>query len=643
MSTVRELVTKILFAVDKSGLKQAENTIKNVKNQLAQIGDAGAKAGSAAANGLRQVSSAADESAKRLDRMVNTGIAIGESFKRGLREARDAARGFGGAWMDNFRGKSPKELRSMGKDAMSLGAERMAMGTALLAPLYVPVKAAMTFESGMADIRKVVDFESDAEYKKMASDISALSLRIPVAVEGLQSIVAAGGQSGIEKENLLAFAEAAAKMGVAFDISMEDAGQQMASWRAGMNLSQAEVEALGDKINLLGNTTAASSPKIAEFITRVGSFAKVAGMAEGVTSALGATIIAAGTEPDIAATAVQNMVLALSSGESASKKQKAALQELGFEAEEMAKYFHRDAEGAVLAVLRGLKGLEPYRQTSVMEDIFGRESIKGLSKTISNLESLENNFRKVGDASQYAGSMQKEFDQRAATTEYSLQRLRNHIDELSREAGAGLLPVVEELSNILMPIIKTVTEFVKENPKLVTGIMLVVAAIGGLLFVLGGLGVAVGGITTLIGLLPAGFVAAIAAAGPWIAALVVIGGLLYAIYTHWDEIVSFITTHATAAWEKLKEVATACLDAIIGLIDNAINKVKDFFAALGDGLMSDRLAEINNNKVDEWERGSGGSNISITQNNRIEGYKADDVAQIIEDAGDVMPAFYSGQ
>ena len=613
VATVRELVTKVVFSVDRSGLSQTEKTINNVKTRLEKTGEAGKKAGSVAANGLRQVSSAADESARKLDKMVTMGISIGESFKRGLREARNAARGFGGVLRSTFQNKSTQDLRNMGRDAMTLGAERMAMGTALVAPLYVPIKAAMAFESGMADIRKVVDFESTEEFKKMGQDISNLSLRIPVAVEGLQAIVAAGGQSGIGKDNLIAFAEAAAKMGVAFDISMEDAGQQMASWRAGMRLSQKEVEALGDKINLLGNTTAASAPKIAGFVTRVGSLAKTAGMSEGATAALGAAIIAAGTEEEVAATSVQNMILTLSSGEAATKKQADALAELGFDAVEMAKYFHDDAEGAILAVLKALKGLEPYRQASVMTEIFNRESIKGLSKTLVTLDDLERNFQKVGDAAQYAGSMQREFDERAATTEYSVQRAKNHLEELSREVGAGFLPIIEELTKLLMPLIKEITEFVKANPKLVTGVLLVVAALGGLLFVIGGLGVMLGGITTLIGLIPAGLAAAAVAAGPWIAALVVISGLLYAIYTHWDEIVDFIKTHATAAWEALKSAASACLETIVGWLDRALNKAREFANALKNSFIEDRLADMRNNTVDEWEHSGGGSSYTRNQ------------------------------
>lgn len=45
----------------------------------------------------------------------------------------------------------------------------------------------------------------------MSKDILDLSTKIPMTADGLAAIVAAGGQSGINKSDLLPFAESAAK------------------------------------------------------------------------------------------------------------------------------------------------------------------------------------------------------------------------------------------------------------------------------------------------------------------------------------------------------------------------------------------------------------------------------------------------
>ena len=119
----------------------------------------------------------------------------------------------------------------------------------------------------------------------MSRDVLELSKRIPMTADALAQIVASGGQSGIDKKDLTAFAESAAKMGVAFDITADHAGQMMAQWRTAFNMGQKDVEELADKINHLGNNTAASALPISEVVTRIGPLGEVGGMASGEIAA----------------------------------------------------------------------------------------------------------------------------------------------------------------------------------------------------------------------------------------------------------------------------------------------------------------------------------------------------------------------
>ena len=97
------------------------------------------------------------------------------------------------------------------------------------ATVAMPVKLAIDFESAMADVKKVVDFDTPQQFKQMQDDILRLTHTIPMAGTEIAQIVAAGGQSGVARENLLGFATNAAKMGVAFDMAAGDAGKAMAT------------------------------------------------------------------------------------------------------------------------------------------------------------------------------------------------------------------------------------------------------------------------------------------------------------------------------------------------------------------------------------------------------------------------------
>mgnify|MGYP002691401850 CR=1 FL=1 len=59
---------------------------------------------------------------------------------------------------------------------------------------------AIKFESAMADVKKVVNFDTPAQFKEMGDDILKLTRTIPMAGEEIAAIVAAGGQSGVARK-----------------------------------------------------------------------------------------------------------------------------------------------------------------------------------------------------------------------------------------------------------------------------------------------------------------------------------------------------------------------------------------------------------------------------------------------------------
>lgn len=62
------------------------------------------------------------------------------------------------------------------------------------------VQPAVQFESVMADVKKVVNFDTPEQFGQMSKDVLLMSTRIPMAADGIGAIVAAAGQSGIARE-----------------------------------------------------------------------------------------------------------------------------------------------------------------------------------------------------------------------------------------------------------------------------------------------------------------------------------------------------------------------------------------------------------------------------------------------------------
>ncbi|EIM1582149.1 phage tail tape measure protein [Salmonella enterica] len=435
-----------------------------------------------------------------------------------------------------------RELKGFQKEMAGLAIGAATAGTAVLGALALPMNAAIGFESKMADIRKVVDGLDDKKaFAQMSDDILTLSTQLPMAAEGIAEIVAAGGQAGISRGDLMQFANDAVKMGVAFDTTAEESGQMMAQWRTAFKLTQEDVVVLADKINYLGNTGPANAKKISDIVTRIGPLGGVAGVASGEIAAMGATIAGMGVESEIASTGIKNFMLSLTAGNSATKAQKQAMAFLKLNPRKLAEDMQKDSRGAMLKVLDSLAKVPKAKQAAVMNALFGKESLSAIAPLLTNLDLLRTNFDRVADAQEYGGSMQKEYASRAATTENQLVLLKNSVNAISVTLGETFLPAINEAAEAVMPYLEQVRAFVRANPELVQSAAKFGAALLAVGVSIGSLSRAVKILNSVINLSPAKVA---------IAALVA-GAML--IIENWDDVAPVIK----AVWQEVDNVAQA--------------------------------------------------------------------------------------
>ncbi|MEJ5037713.1 phage tail tape measure protein [Acinetobacter johnsonii] len=436
------------------------------------------------------------------------------------------------------------------------------------AAMTVPVKLAIDYESSLADVKKVFN-GTEAEFKSINNEIVEMSTRLPMAAKDIAAIVAAGAQSGIASKELTTFAETAVKMGVAFDISAEESGQSMAELRTAFRMSQAQVTTLADQINYLGNNTPAAAKGILEIVQRIGPLGEVGGFAASSIAALGATLRGMGIQEEIAATGIKNTMLALVAGESATKRQISAYKELGLDYGKVAKDMQKDANGTTLMVLKQIAALDKYKQASVLSDLFGKESLSAIAPLLTNMSALEKNLGLVADKSQYAGSMEKEYAARAATSANNIKLLKNSVAALGIDIGNVLLPPLNSLILKARTFTNDVRNWAKENPALAATLTKV--AVAGIVL-LGGISALVLGIVTLLGplailkmtfgALGIGFGALGAIFSP--IGLVILGvvaavaGAAYLIYRNWEPISGFFKY----VWSSIK---TAFGGGILGV------------------------------------------------------------------------------
>ena len=356
-----------------------------------------------------------------------------------------------------------KQSIGMGEDGLNRLANAAKKAAAVAASAFAAlqiaefagdcVNAAMEYESAMADVAKVVDGLKDENgnltesYHEMSDAILDMSKNIPMTAEELSQIMAAAGTAGIATEDLTRFTEVAAKMGVAFDSTAEQAGEWMAIWRTALGLTQDEVEALGDQINYLGNTSSENALKLSQIVTDIGSLAKISGVSASELAALGAATT--GIDANVAATGLKNMFVAMGQGTQATEKQQKILEKLGFTSTEVAERMQIDSKGMILDLLESINQLPKAEQEAAISGYFGKESLATIAVLAGNLDNLKDQFEKVGDAAAYTGSMEAEYATRAATSANNVQLLENRMNALKIQLGTYLLPVLNTVLGVL--------------------------------------------------------------------------------------------------------------------------------------------------------------------------------------------------
>ena len=355
--------------------------------------------------------------------------------------------------------------RSQMMDVVSLGAS-----------LYGLVKPAVAFESAMADVKKVVDFDSPEELRQMESEIKKLSETIPLTLEGLAQIVAAGGQLGVPKAELTSFAETAAQMSVAFDITADEAGQSMAKLSNVLQMPIREMSKVGDVINHLSNNIAATAPEIVEVNLRAGAMAKSFGLSYNEVSALAGTFVAMGKTPEIAGTAINMMASRLKLIPVSSGAARDAFDQLGISMEHYTELVESGkGTEAMLTVLEALTKIQGVKRSQIMKDMFGENANRHINSLVEGLDTLKANLHLVANETEYAGSMQREFAARSATTENNLQLLKNQMAVLATNVGATLLPAINSVVGIFGKAASSLADFAEKHPTLVKYIGLAVA------------------------------------------------------------------------------------------------------------------------------------------------------------------------
>ena len=361
-----------------------------------------------------------------------------------------------------------------------------------VAGVAFPVKLAVEFESAMADVKKVVDFDTPKQFKEMEQDILRLTRTIPMAGTELAKITASGGQLGVARKDLPKFTETIAKMSVAFDMAADQAGDSMAKLANVYQIPIDQIGKLGDAVNHLSNSSPAKAGDIINTLGRVGGVAKQFGLTEIQTTSLSNAFISLGKTPEIAGTAINGMLTKLMTADKQGAKFQKALKNMGMESKDLKKAIKENGEQALMDFLKQVGKLPKENQMGALVDLFGLEYADDVAVLVSGLETYKKSIDELKKTSKdgkpaFIGSMDKEFAARSATTANNWQIFKNSLTEIGITAGSVLLPALNQLMTTIRPIINSFADWASKNPEVVSALVHLAAGfaalkVGGLMF-----------------------------------------------------------------------------------------------------------------------------------------------------------------
>ncbi|TNO40480.1 phage tail tape measure protein [Campylobacter jejuni] len=332
------------------------------------------------------------------------------------------------------------------------------------------IGSSINFESAMADVKKVVNFDEGDDIKKMSADILKMTRVLPATAEELAAIAAAGGQIGLGSKDVREFTGLVTKMKVAFDMSAEDVGDSVAKIKNILGISLKDMEDLGDSINNLSDNSASKAREIIDVMKRTAAAGKQIGFTKEQIAALSSSFISLGKGPEVAGTAINSLYRVLATADNMGTKAESAFAKLGISGAFLKQASFDDPQKALDMFLQRISKLDQKEQMGVLVDIFGREFADDMATLVGGLDTYKEALKNASDEAK-KGSLQREFDIRAATTENSITKMKSAFKELSIAIGNNFLEPISNAALVLQGFINKLTNFAINSPKLTTTII----------------------------------------------------------------------------------------------------------------------------------------------------------------------------
>lgn len=395
---------------------------------------------------------------------------------------------------NRYRGKVDN-LKDINSKAQIVGAQALAAGATITAPLVGSVRDFMSFEDAMLGVVRQVDGLKDKagnltpEFEQWKLKIQDLSKELPLTTVQIANMIESAARMNVAKDELEDFVRLNTQMAVAFDAANPDElVEQYGKVTNNFHLSAKASRELADAINYLDDNAISKGTEIIGFMNRVSGIAGIAKISEKNMAALGSTLQTAGATEEQSATAVNAIFTRLSQ---ASKKKpvKNGLAALGLRPSAVELGMAKDAQGTLEKIVDAINRLPEPKRLGTIADLVGTEHTKTLSLLVAKTDDWRRQI-KLANSEEAKGSMGREFDTRMKALSSHWGIFKNKLFNLNSVIGGTLAPTLERLMDKIGGVVENIKNWIVANPKLTSYIVMFAGAIGGALTIFGALSVA---------------------------------------------------------------------------------------------------------------------------------------------------------
>lgn len=319
-------------------------------------------------------------------------------------------------------------------------------GAVTLAGFGVAANAAVQWETAWAGVMKTVE-GSPEQMAALEEELRGLTEILPVTHEEIAGVAEAAGQLGVARADISAFTQVAVNMGVATNLSSEEASTGIAQMVNIMGSAMSDVDQFGSTIVALGNNGASTEADILAMSLRIAAAGSQAGMSEAEVLGFASALASMGIEAEAGGTAISQTFSTIQAAviEGGTELETFA-QVAGMSAEEYRQAFQEDAAGATVAFIEGLGGISDAGGNvyAVLDEVglSGLRVRDTLLRTSGAGDLLVNSLDDATAAWEDNNALTEEAAKRYATTASQVQLAKNALNNVAIDIGTLLLPVL---------------------------------------------------------------------------------------------------------------------------------------------------------------------------------------------------------